>query len=141
MRLEEYYIGKVVPGHSLLYSKICQPVCHADYKAAMLKSLDLINEFHLKHWLVDFTSSNLTLEDQRWAVETFGLLIRDSFVKNIAMVRREDMFLEMAAENMRDKIYDMYGHIKELEHFESIPAALQWLCPGLTPELVVQVNV
>ncbi|WP_162426829.1 hypothetical protein [Pontibacter pudoricolor] len=107
----------------------------------MLKSLDLINEFHLKHWLVDFTSSNLTLEDQRWAVETFGLLIRDSFVKNIAMVRREDMFLEMAAENMRDKIYDMYGHIKELEHFESIPAALQWLCPGLTPELVVQVNV
>jgi hypothetical protein len=137
MQLEEYYIGKVVPEYSLLYSKICQPISHDEFKIAMLKSLKLLNEHHLERWLLDFTSGNITLEDQRWAVETFGLLIRDSLVKYIAMVRREDMFLEMAAENMRDKIYDTYGHIKELEHFDSIPDALHWLSPDLALEKVI----
>ncbi|MER2996784.1 hypothetical protein [Pontibacter populi] len=140
MHLQEYYIGNVVTRYSLLYSKICQPISHEEFKAAMLRSLDLLSEHQLERWLVDFTSSNITLEDQRWAVETFGLLISDSSVKSIAMVRRDDMFLEMAAENMRDKIYDIYGHVQDLEHFESLSDALHWLCPGVTPELVVSAN-
>ena len=137
MLLEEYYIGKVVPNYSLLYSKICQPVSHDDFKSAMLKSLELVDEFKLERWLMDFTSSNITLEDQRWSVETFGQLVLDSSLKCIAMVRREDMFLEMAAENMRDKIYDTYGHKQDLEHFDNITDALEWLSPGLTPDKVI----
>ena len=130
-RLEDYYVEKVVPEHHLFYTRFNYALNHSQFKTAMLHIVDLINKYKLEYWLFDASSISFTLQDQRWAVENLGLLLRDTSLKSVAMLRREDLFLEMAAENMREKIYSLYGHQIVLEHFIDLEDALDWLCPGV----------
>jgi hypothetical protein len=139
MRLEDYYIEKVVPEYHLFYTRFIYPLNHSQFKTAMLHIVDLINKYNLEYWLFDASAISFTLQDQRWTVESLGLLLRDTSLKCVAMIRREDLFLEMAAENMRDRIYDLYGRQIALEHFVTLEDALNWLYPGVPISRVLPV--
>ncbi|NDK55814.1 hypothetical protein [Pontibacter fetidus] len=131
LHLQDYYVEKIVPEYHLFYTSFHYPLDHSQFKEAMLHIVDLINKHKLEYWLLDASSISFTLQDQRWAVESLGLLLRGTPLKCVAMVRREDLFLEMAAENMREKIYSLYGHQILLEHFLNTEDALNWLYPGV----------
>lgn len=140
MQLKDYYVEKVVPEYHLFYTSFNYPLNHSQFKSAMLHVVDLIHKYNLEYWLFDATTISFTLQDQRWSVENLGLLLRDTSLKCVAMIRREDLFLEMAAENMRDRIYGLYGHQVALEHFVNLEDALYWLYPGVPVSSVLPVE-
>jgi len=135
--LQDYFVVKVVDERKLIYTKILGSVPHEKYKDAMLYVVSLIKKYRLVRWLVDATASSYTLQDQRWTTEELGTLLQNTTLKQVAMVHSDDLFSEMAAENMRFKVYENYGYAHELERFESMAQALSWLSPGLTPAAIL----
>ena len=129
--LQDYFVVKILEERKLIYTKILGSVPHEKFKQAMLYVVSLVDKYKLTNWLIDSTASSYTLQDQRWAIEELGLLLQDSTLQRVAMVHNDDLFVELAAENMRFKVYERYGHKQDMEHFESMEQALNWLSLGL----------
>ncbi|MDX5443057.1 MAG: hypothetical protein LPJ89_04655 [Hymenobacteraceae bacterium] len=122
-----HFVYQVLPPYKLIFTMFTEPVSFEDYKAAMLQVYTIIKEQNLENWLMDSTKSTFRLEDQRWSVEHLGLLLQDTGLKKVAMVRDNDAMLQIAAESMRTKIYRIFGTEKELKHFGTTKEALQFI--------------
>lgn len=134
MHTQSLFKVKVHQHVSLLDSKFCGPTTHQEYQEAMLQVVGLVKNHHLLYWLLDATRTRLTLQDQRWGVQVLEPLIYETTLKKVAMVHQDDIFLEVAADNMRNKIYNTFDDYMELEHFATIADALNWLAPGVPAE-------
>ncbi|GAB3200068.1 hypothetical protein [Pontibacter aydingkolensis] len=106
---------------------------HEVYKEAMLYVFTTIKDNNLENWVMDSTKSNFTMQDQKWSVEQLGLLLQDTPLKKVAMVRAKDSMLQIAAEAMRSKIYRIFGTQKELQHFATLEEALRFMLPDTNP--------
>lgn len=106
-----------------------RPAQHDVYKKAMLQVYSTIKEHQLVNWIMDSTKSNFTMQDQKWSVEQLGLLLHDTPLQKVAMVRGQDPILQIVAESMRKKIYMIFGMQKELQHFATLEEALHYVAP------------
>lgn len=104
-----------------------EPVSFDVYKEAMLTVYTIIKEEGLENWVMDSTKSTFTLQEQKWSVEHLGLLLQDTGLKKVAMIRDNDPMLQIAAESMRNKIYRIFGTEKELQHFGTTKEALEFI--------------
>lgn len=129
-QLESYLDVKVLEPYALLYSKLLRPVSHDEYKVAMLYVLQLLQEHKVLRWLIDATSSHFTMQDQRWTVETMGMLMLETTVRKIAMIRHDEIFLRVVAQRMRRQLYELHGNLQQLDEFETTEEALSFLTPG-----------
>jgi hypothetical protein len=128
--LESYLDVKVLEPYSLLYSKLLRPVSHDEYKVAMFFILQLLHEQKLLRWLIDATASHFTMKDQRWTIETMAMLMQETTIRKIAMIRDDDVFLRVVAQRMRSEIYGLYGQLQQIDEFETTTEALVFLTPG-----------
>lgn len=127
--INEHFISHILLPHKLIFTKFLKPVQHDVYKQAMLYVYTTIKEHNLEKWVMDSTKSNFTMQDQKWSVEQLGLLLQDTPLKKVAMVRNHDAILQVIAESMRTKIYRIFGTDKELQHFATLDEALKYLVP------------
>ncbi|WP_439882536.1 hypothetical protein ACSX1A_05075 [Pontibacter sp. MBLB2868] len=132
-----FLVLSILKPQKLIFTKILRPVNHEEYKSAMLEVYGKLQQFGLEYWVMDSTSSNFTMLDQKWSVEHLGLLLQDTKIRKVAMVRDRDAILQVIAESMRAKVYRIFGKDKELEHFETLEEALHYLVPGTDAGLLV----
>ncbi|MBW7468683.1 hypothetical protein ABID22_003060 [Pontibacter aydingkolensis] len=129
----DYFISQVLLPQKLIFTKFLRPMEHEVYKEAMLYVFTTIKDNNLENWVMDSTKSNFTMQDQKWSVEQLGLLLQDTPLKKVAMVRAKDSMLQIAAEAMRSKIYRIFGTQKELQHFATLEEALRFMLPDTNP--------
>ncbi|NEM97644.1 hypothetical protein [Pontibacter burrus] len=122
---------QVLPEQSLLYSAFNRDLNHEEFKAALLYVVDQFQEHSTLYWLLDSSRNNFTLQDQGWVIKELSLLINQTTIRKAALVHNGNVFESLVADIMRDRIYHSHGPVQELEHFSSIPAALDWLLPGI----------
>lgn len=136
--INEHFISQILLPHKLIFTKFLKPVQHDIYKQAMLYVYTAIKEHNLENWVMDSTRSNFTMQDQKWSVEQLGLLLQDTPLRKVAMVRDHDAILQVIAESMRTKIYRIFGDDKELQHFETLEEALKFLVPGTSTTKLIR---
>jgi hypothetical protein len=129
-----YFVTSILKPQKMIYSKFLRPISYEEYKIAMLNVFELIQKSKLTKWVMVSSVSDFTMESQKWSVEYLGLLFQDTTLQKVAMVRDQDAILQVVAEKMRSKIYSLYGTEKELEHFESLEEALNFLAPESSVE-------
>lgn len=107
-----------------------RPVDFEEYKEAMLQVYSTIKDHQLENWVMDSTKTIITLQEQKWSTEHLGLLLQETPLVKVAMVRANDAILQISAESIRNKVYRIFGKQKELEHFSNLPDALAFMLPG-----------
>ena len=130
----EFFASQVLLPQKLIFTKFLRPVVHEEYKEAMLYVYEIIKTKRLENWVMVSTISDFTMQDQKWSVEHLGLLLQDTPLKKVAMVRDHDAILQLVAESMRSKIYRIFGTNKELQHFATMREALSFLLPDTDPD-------
>ncbi|MEJ8803833.1 hypothetical protein [Pontibacter sp. H249] len=135
--VSEFFYCKVLQPYNLIFTKFLRPVVHEEFKQAMLAVYTSIQELKLTKWVMISTISEFTIPDQKWAVEQLGVLLYDTTLEKIAMVRNHDQELQAIAESIRTKVYRIYGNSKEMQHFATLNEAIKYLEPDSETEKLV----
>ncbi|MFD2247722.1 hypothetical protein [Pontibacter ruber] len=139
--ISDFYKIILLEKYKLLYTEWLRAVSSEEYRAALLEAYKCIRLHQLELWVMDSTRNNPTVQDQKWSVEKLGSLMAGTLIRKVAMVRADDLFVEVVAEVMRDKIYKLYGQERQLEHFRTLEEALQYVLPGEDPaKLVIELQ-
>ena len=95
-------------------------------KSAVLTCIQLLEEKKPKNWLADNRKLKaLRMKDQEWLAENLVPKLADSSIKKMATLISEDIFNQMAIENLYTKASETVKF--EHKYFKSLAEARSWL--------------
>lgn len=97
-----------------------------DIRNTALRSLEFVNTHGITRWLSDRSKMKaIRQQDQQWTVEEYIPKLLESPLRRIATIVSEDMFNNMAIEQMLKRSGGL-GSIA-LRDFDKVPDAMEWL--------------
>ncbi|MFD2515363.1 hypothetical protein ACFSRY_15930 [Pontibacter locisalis] len=118
------------PEHKLLYSKWKGPFTSSQYREGLLHVAEAIHNNQIKLWLHEsLRLEEIDMQDQKWTTEVFALILAQSPLKHLAIVRPEKQQSRTIASMLREKAYRIFGKIIGVEFFGSVEEAKAWLVP------------
>ncbi len=128
----DYLLYGLDVSKKLLYSKWAAPIEGHNYREGLLHLLQVIHANDITLWIHESKRMyNLSVDDQTWLTEVLALLISQSSLKYLAIVRPEDNILPTSGNALRDKAYRIYGKNIRLEFFDTVEEAKAWILPNL----------
>lgn len=110
-----------------------------DFRSIVLRSLACINDHQLTRWLSDRRRMRaIRQQDQDWVVEAFIPQLLESPLRRMASVVSEDIFNQMAMEQMLKRSGNL-GSLT-LREFNSEAEAMNWLSQPFANEEASQPN-
>lgn len=97
-----------------------------DIKEVALRSLEFVNEHGITRWLADRRKKKaIRQQDQQWTVEVFIPKLLESPLRRMATIVSEDIFNQMAIEQMLTRSGGLGGIV--LRDFDREEGAMEWL--------------
>ncbi|WP_439883312.1 hypothetical protein ACSX1A_09085 [Pontibacter sp. MBLB2868] len=121
----------VDPENKLLYSKWIAPFTSEQYRAGLQHLAEVIHNNHIKLWIHESIGINeIASLDQKWTTEVLALILVQSTLEYLAIVRPDTKEQVVVAGNiLREKAYRIFGKSVRVEFFDSTEEAKAWLIP------------
>jgi len=101
-------------------------VSSKELRETALRSLEFVNQHRITRWLADRRHMKaIRQQDQQWTVEEFVPKMLESPLRRMATVVSEDIFNQMAMEQMMKRSGGL-GNIT-LRNFGKVSEAMEWL--------------
>jgi hypothetical protein len=128
----DYLLYGLDVSKKLLYSKWSSAIEVSQYKEGLLHLIQVINANETTLWIHESKRMhNLAIEDQKWLTQVLALMVSQSSLKYIAIVRPENATTPTYCYTLREKAYRIYGKNIHLEFFDSVEEAKAWILPNL----------
>jgi hypothetical protein len=113
---------------SLIHSAWLRTVDSQEYRIALNYFIHFICMHKVSYWLADITQlSTPNMYDQKWTVELIGSLLQDSYLKKIAVVLKDDLFMEVVLERISEEVSRVSDRYVQIEVFNNPAHADKWL--------------
>ena len=138
----DYLLYGIDSSKKLLYSKWSTTIDGPKFREGLLHLLQVIHANDLTLWIHESKRLyDLTIEDQKWITEVLALLITQSSLKYLAVVRPEKSKAITSGNALREKAYRIYGKNIRLEFFDSVEDAKAWILPNLQHYKLPSLNI
>ncbi|WP_299826526.1 hypothetical protein [uncultured Pontibacter sp.] len=144
--MKDYLMYGIDASRKLLYSKWAMPIDSGHFRAGLQHMAQVIHDQEIKLWIHESIRLNdLETEDQRWTTEVLALILSQSSLKYIAIVRPPGNEIKSMGNSIRDKAYRIYGKNVGIEFFDAVDEAKAWIVPQLQhyklPPLAIPVKL
>lgn len=128
MQSTPYINIELKPQYSLVQSQWLRAVDSTEYRKSLTKTYDTIKNNRVVCWLADATRlSTPNMIDQKWTANLVGERMSATALRKIALVLPDDLFLEVVAEKIGERIIRMTNNKIQIGYFNSHASALEWL--------------
>ncbi|MBC5991245.1 hypothetical protein [Pontibacter cellulosilyticus] len=128
----DYLLYGLDSSKKLLYSKWAMPIGSQQYKNGLQQLAQLIHNNEIQLWIHESRRMNeLSMEDQKWTTEVLALVLTQTNLKHIAIVRPADISHTAPGNSLREKAYRIYGKNVGIEFFDTTEEAKAWILPHL----------
>ncbi len=128
--LEDYLMYFRSAEKKMFYNKWLRPASSAELRAGASLVHRSIEQSGVELWLLDATNCHTPCrEDQMWLLAEMGKLFENSEcrLRKLAMVRSNEVFFTVIAENMQERLNALYGESMTMRHFDNLAVAYDWL--------------
>ncbi|GAB3203974.1 hypothetical protein ABID22_003228 [Pontibacter aydingkolensis] len=131
-KMLDYIKYGVDASKKLLYSKWAMPVESDLYREGLQHLAQVIHDQDIRLWIHESMHlNNLSIEDQKWTTEVLALVLTQSRLKHIAIIRPQNTISNAPGNSLREKAYRIYGRNVGIEFFDSTEEAKAWILPNL----------
>ncbi|MEJ8800519.1 hypothetical protein [Pontibacter sp. H249] len=116
----------------LLYSKWTKPIESQQYRKGLQHLIQVIHDHELTLWIHESIRLNdLSIDDIKWTTEVLALILSQSRLKHIGIVRPQGSTSPLPGLSLREKAYRIYGKSVGIEFFDTTEEAKAWIMPQL----------
>ena len=127
-----YLLYGIDTSKKLLHSKWATPVNAAQIKEGLQHLVSTLHNKDVELWIHESRHLHeLTKDDKTWIIEVLGLILLQSNLKYIAIVRPQGIEAINVGKAIRDKAYRIYGKRIGIEFFDTTEEAKAWILPNL----------
>ncbi|MFD2247557.1 STAS/SEC14 domain-containing protein [Pontibacter ruber] len=130
--LDDYLMYFTSAEKRLFYNKWLRPVTSAEFRQGAELVHNHIKKGRVELWLLDASNCNTQdRDDQEWTVSEIGKLIsgEEALLRKVALVRSKDVFFNVIAEWIQEKLTQQFAPATVMKHFQTLPEAYEWLLP------------
>lgn len=143
----DYLLYGIDASKKLLYSKWASPIDSTQYREGLQRLVRIVHDNEIKLWIHESRRlHDLSVEDQKWTTEVVALLLTQSKLRHIAIIRPQGNQQPHQGLSLREKAYRIFGRIIGVEFFDTTEEAKAWILPQLqhyklpTPASPVNLN-
>jgi hypothetical protein len=113
---------------SLVHSAWLRSVDSHEYRIALNHFIHCVCMHKVSYWLADITQlSTPNMYDQKWTADLIGSILHQTYLKKIAVVLKDDLFMEVVLERMGDEVFKMTDTYVQIAIFHDLGHADDWL--------------
>ena len=133
MKIElDYLLYGIDASKKLLYSKWATPIDSAQYREGLQHLVRIVHDKEIALWIHESRRlQDLSVEDQKWTTEVLALILTQSKLRHIAIVRSLGSTQSNPGHSLREKAYRIYGKSIGVEFFDTTEEAKAWILPQL----------
>lgn len=128
----EYLSYGLDTSKKLLYSKWAMRVESPQYRQGLQRLVKVIHDNEVELWIHESVRLNdMDIDDVKWTTEVLALILSQTRLKHIAIVRPQGSTSNVHGNSIREKAYRIYGKNVGVEFFDTVEEAKAWILPQL----------